>query len=274
MAPSGSAPLVPTGGSPIAPPPQRFNANSAQAAWEASRDCAGWIRVEGSIRAASCPVIRDMVEVCTLCYHSRATTATMFRFCNRFVPVAIVALLLLDETAATKHRSSPSESTTRELEGLTGPFSHMACRACTKYARTYVVQGTSGLAGCVEADDAEKYAQFRLTNGADCIFKSNHGEVVVAVLVLVAMGILLVNYGHRLNQFLATPLFFEGNNNATSANGAATETPTALLLENNVTATIADGADIDTMTEPARATSKGDGAATVTTTEPARSLEP
>jgi hypothetical protein len=147
----------------------------------------------------------------------------MFRFCNRCVHVATVALLLVSGAAATKHWSSSSSSdgTTRELQGLTGPFSHMACRACTKLAKTYVVQGVSGLAGCFEADDATaaEYAPFRFTSGADCIFKSNYGEVVMVFVVLVAAGILLLQCGKRSNQFLAP--FLEGSIFDTRTDGAA-----------------------------------------------------
>jgi hypothetical protein len=143
----------------------------------------------------------------------------MLRYCNSCLclHVAIVALLLAGKTAATKNWSSP-DVTTRELEGLTGPFSTMACRACTKLAKTYVVQGVGGWAGCFEADDAADadYAPFRFTSGSDCIFKSNYGEAVMAVLVLVAVGILLYLCRTNLAPFL------EGSILATRVDGATT----------------------------------------------------
>jgi hypothetical protein len=45
-------------------------------------------------------------------------------------------------------------------------------------------------------------ASFRLQSGADRVFKSNHGEVVVAALVLVAVLIILVKYGPQLQRIL------------------------------------------------------------------------
>jgi hypothetical protein len=165
---------------------------------------------------------RKLVPCATI---STATISTMFRFCNRCLHAAFMTFVLVGGAAATKRWSSSSSSSdgmTRELEGLTGPFSHMACRACTKLAKTYVVQGVSGLAGCFEADDATaaEYAPFRFTSGADCIFKSNYGEVVMAFVVLVAVGILLLQCGKRTNQFLAP--FLEGSIFDTRTDGAVT----------------------------------------------------
>jgi hypothetical protein len=107
----------------------------------------------------------------------------------------------------------------KEARPVSTKFSLLTCRACTMVpGMRYCIDGTTGLAGCGYGGDcpikacnavtgtcqtSNPYTVLQMRNGADCVFRSNHGEVVVAALVLVAVLVVLGMYRPRLSQFLS-----------------------------------------------------------------------